>query len=111
MRAVIVRLIWTQGARQHPLTPSSAASVYWPVVHFEEEPAGSKPSWSVEITALTVMSESLQQDAIMQYTSEAAPEQYLVFGARFELMEGPNVVARGVVIDLEVEDYLCRESS
>lgn len=102
MRTVEVKLLWEGIGRQHPLAPSAVRSTYWPVAQFDSENQlddSDRPAWSVEITALTAVTESGLQSATLRYVSESAPEVHLVFGARFQLMEGPNVVAQGVVVE------------
>jgi len=70
---------------------------YWTVANFE----GSSPGWPNE--AWSVVVEFLEPpendgNAVMiSFLAANAPAGLLVPGATFELMEGPHVVARGVV--------------
>ena len=81
---------WTtlgEGGRVQP-PALMAGQTYCPVSRFESLP----DDWSVSI--------QISPGAgcyLLEFLVEAAPHQALVKGAKFELMEGRKVVARGIV--------------
>lgn len=79
-----------QGGRKHPPT----GSLYSTVVKFDGFPMEYKGSaWSLVVE----FSGANRTEVRVRFLSSDAPEELLLPGRKFELLEGRRVVARGLV--------------
>ncbi|HEY0613736.1 MAG TPA: hypothetical protein VGC96_03805 [Candidatus Elarobacter sp.] len=81
------------GRRQLP-----SVSTYRSVARFDDDPNYSLGTWDVEVRFVKPPGYERPSPAIVSFLSEEAPNQLLHAGSRFELTEGPKVVARGEVL-------------
>jgi hypothetical protein len=99
-RHVLARVQWLaerDGGRKAPPTGPR----YWAVARFPEAKR-SPPSmaWSVVVDLLEhTPTEGVGHVNLSFLVGDAAPQELLLAGATFELMEGPHVVAHGVVLE------------
>jgi len=93
----IARIQWISpaagGRKQLPTGPR-----YTTVARFERQgDAWTKDAWSLVIKFIGPPDQALCHLAKVRFLVENGPGGWLEEGSKFELMEGPKVVARGVV--------------
>lgn len=94
--AEIVWLSFDDGGRRVP--PSGEEPpIYWAVIRFADCDKVSNVSWSVNVRKIEAFERGYKWNAMIAFRVPEAPEAKLFPGARFELLEGPRCVAKGVV--------------
>jgi hypothetical protein len=94
---------WTPeevGGRRSP--PAGIGSPpYTPVIRFDDEPWPGDVAWSLIVEKRASTRDAVRWVATIRYLVDHAPHDTLRPGRRFELYEGPHLVARGEVLDEE----------
>lgn len=98
-RAMISWLPSDKGGRQQPPTGPR----YVTVVRFEDDPQWSQGMWSLVVEFDRVFAGGRYALATIRFAMDEAPHQLLQEGNRFELLEGPRRVAKGVVLPERVD--------
>jgi hypothetical protein len=83
----------SEGGRTNPPVPPT----YCGIVQFEGEDI-SEEAWDLCLTFYEPVDQSMITLAEVKYRVDSAPSERLVPGARFQLLEGPRVVARGIIL-------------
>lgn len=99
-RAIIRWVPASRGGRRQPPSPATG---YCCVPRFEDDPSFASGAWSLRIVGASEMNGPDVIDAKVSFVMPDAPHELLHEGCRFELMEGPKVVAKGVVLPQAVE--------
>lgn len=94
----VARIQWlnsAEGGRQQP--PSGPT--YTTVARFERQgDQWTNDAWSLVLDFMGSPDDRLCHQAKVRFLAESGPSGWLEKGSRFELMEGPRVVARGLII-------------
>jgi hypothetical protein len=94
----VARIQWLrsgEGGRKQP--PSGPT--YTTVARFEQQgDQWINDAWSLVLDFMGVPDEHFCHLAKVRFLAEGGPSAWLQEGSRFELMEGPKVVARGLII-------------
>src|SRR5437762_1665980 len=94
-RAVILWIPASRGGRSQVPSPMAG---YTAPARFESDPQQKLGSWSLRILAGKKLKGNKVIDAKVRFLAEDAPGNLLRPRARFELLEGSRVVAKGVVL-------------
>lgn len=94
-RAIIRWLPRERGGRNHPLDNAEGYAV---PARFESDVQQQQGIWTVRLTDVANLRDHQCIRATVQFISPEAPQDLLEDGERFELLEGPRVVAKGVLI-------------
>ena len=92
-QAIIEWLAPEAGGRRTPAGPH-----YRCVVRFDADPDWSLGMWTLVLVRSGEMDKAQTSLATIAFAADAAPTHLLEEGARFDLMEGPAVVASGTVV-------------
>jgi hypothetical protein len=96
---VIIRWVpKDEGGRARPPHPVAGYSA---PLRFRDQPR-DREAWSTKLMHATPLKSPGYFLARMQFIMPNAPHDRLTRGAAFELVEGPNIVARGVVLPSNV---------
>jgi hypothetical protein len=95
MRTIIRWMPADRGGRARPPSPVAG---YTAPARFESDPAAGLGSWSLRILDATDLHGDEVIEARVALLAPDAPQHLLDIGQRFELLEGRNVVAKGVVL-------------
>ena len=99
-RAIIRWVPASRGGRKAP--PPDATGFTTPV-RFESDAVASRGWWSLRIIDARQLHGSEVLDARVAFVMPEAPHDLLKEGERFELLEGPRVVAKAVVLPTAIE--------
>ena len=104
-RAIIRWIPSERGGRARPRTHAEG---YATIARFESDVNGTQGTWTVRLSDISLLHKDQCIRATLDFASPDAPRQLLASGERFELLEGPRVVAKGVVVpsELPVPDQL-----
>ena len=76
---------------------------YTTVARFEEQgDKWTEDAWSLVVEYVTPPDEHLSHIAKVHFLASGGPSAWMHAGAKFELMEGPKIVARGQIIGEEL---------
>lgn len=99
----LTRITWLSREKGGRLNPPSGGE-YSAVARFKNQTNWPSEAWSVMIRFLNPISGAREQLATVRFlVDEEAPDGLLDPGVEFELMEGPNAVARVKVLEDEFE--------
>lgn len=94
---------WVPASRGGRAAPPPDATGYAAPVRFESDAARSRGTWSLRILDARQLHGPEVLDAQVAFAMADAPHDLLQEGERFELLEGPRVVAKAVVLPPEVQ--------
>ena len=95
-REVKVRLTW-RGIRPARLGYPRGKEFAMPARFEHQGDDWTKNAWSVVVLASTPVAPDSTQDVRVRFLMDNAPHEWLLSGRRFELHEGPLVVAEGTI--------------
>ena len=87
-----------EGGRQKPPTGPRYATV----ARFEDDPKWPHEAWSVIVQFRKSFRDGRYVHGSVEFLADAAPRHLLKEGSRFELLEGPRRVAKGVILPAQV---------
>ena len=104
MTNAIVILSWVphaKGGRKAPPVPPADNPDYWysTIVRFDSDPQWLKGTWSLVLFPKKIWGDGRFWVAEASFLMENAPIDLLSAGARFEMLEGHQVVLHGMVAD------------
>jgi hypothetical protein len=93
--ACIQWLSSTEGGRQQP----PPGPTYTTVARFaRQDDQWTNDTWSLVLDFMASPDDRLCHQVKVRFLAEGGPSGWLEKGSQFELMEGPKVVARGLII-------------
>jgi hypothetical protein len=96
---VRVRFRWTIGPEKGNVRPPSGPT-YSTVINLEgRTPGWPNEAWSAVVESIEGADPDGNMNANMRFLVQHAPHHLLTTGAKFELLAGAEVVARGVIVD------------
>ncbi len=95
--AIVDWLSHDDGGRKEPPT-GEEPPIYWAVTRLIGDQIEPQPnSWSLNVRMVESESDGYRWKAQVQFRVPEAPHHLLTDGVHFELLEGPKVVAAGVL--------------
>lgn len=95
-KVVKAKVCWIPHKKGGRLAPPPQGTKYCPLVFFGES-VNQTNNWSADIIC-GYFDSNLCGIVDFSFLSEKAPYQYLYSGNKFELYEGPKLVARGEIL-------------
>jgi hypothetical protein len=95
-RAIIDWLPASQGGRSKPPI-GVGRPIYATVVHFVDEPWPPEVSWSLAVEKVEQSNSEYHWIANIHFVVQEAPHESLYEGRGFELYEGRQIVAHGII--------------
>lgn len=98
MKSALAILRWIPpnkgGMKAHPVGPRYVRPVRFP----QQKDTWTKEAWSLIVEWSEPPDETLQHHVTVRFLVDGAPDEFLVRGNRFELLEGDRIVAIGEVL-------------
>ena len=98
-------LPFKKGGREHVPTAR-----YRLCVLFDKQQNWPAEGWTLVVEPIRLFEGDRLQVAKMDFLADDAPQELITPGARFELLDGRQVVAHGLVVDAEHNDDVSRQA-